>query len=152
MSWTSQWIKIPQEIMLPRYREIKEQPRKDTMHNITDFLFRIFLELWLDICILKWSENLIIFHSKEIHHHILFPQLLWVNNIWNITNTAQLNLEHLYKKIIKSIQKIQMFYRRLMAFTYSHWIEYKVDMRYLIYTVPELLQNGKRLKFQFLRK
>ena len=50
------------------------------------------------------------------------------------------------------IRKIQMFCGKLTAFTYNHWIKYKVEMRYFIYTVTELLQEGKLFKFQFLRQ
>ena len=50
------------------------------------------------------------------------------------------------------IQRIQMFCGKLTAFTYYHWIKYKVDIVYLIYTVTELLQDGRSFKFQFMRK
>ena len=45
-----------------------------------------------------------------------------------------------------------IFCKQLTAFIYDHWKKYKGGMRYLVYTVKELLQDGKLLKFQFLRK
>ena len=50
-----------------------------------------------------------------------------------------------YKNLTDSI-----FLLTIDKFDYYPWIKYKVDMRYLVYTVKELPQDGKLLKFKFL--
>ena len=79
---------------------MKQNSSKYTLHNITDFLFRISLKFTIRYLDFEVVIKLNYFQSKEVYHHIIAPEPFFIGKIWNIKNILPFYLGHLLEQLI----------------------------------------------------